>query len=131
MARRASSGVNTQALLTGAVILILAIGGGYWFLTKKPEGFKAEAVNMDQYLRNQQASVGNEVQATGILEDRHNKGDAQMVILKIEENGSSSFLPILVPSELNKVNLNLQQEYSFLLRFNSDGLAVASDVKAL
>ncbi len=131
MARRASSGVNAQALLMGALILILVIGGGYWFLNRKPEGFQAETVNVTQYRQNQNALVGNEVQATGTLIDRRNEGNAQMIALKVEENGSATFLPILVPSDLNKVNLNLNQDYSFLLRFNSDGLAVASDVKAL
>jgi len=131
MARRASSGVNTQALLSGVAILAIALGGGYWFLNREPEGFKAETVNVAQYRDNQNALVGNEVKATGTLVDRRNEGDSQMIALKVQEDGKARFLPILVPNDLNKVNLNLQQDYSFLLRFNSDGLAVASDVKAL
>ncbi len=131
MARRASSGVNSKALFSGALVLLLALGGGYWFLNRQPEGFQAAALNVSQYLENQKAFVGNENQVTGILEARHNEGDQLMVILKIEENNKTSFLPIEVPSELNKVNLNLQQEYSFLFRFDNDGIAIASDVKAL
>ncbi len=130
MARRASSGVNSQALLVG-VIIILILSGGYWFLNREPEGFKAETVNVGHYMENQNALVGNEVQASGTLIDRLNEGNNQMITLKIEEQGKSRFLPILIPSDLKKINFNLQQDYSFLIRFNSDGLAVAYDVKAL
>ena len=50
MARRASSGVNTGALIIGAIVFILILGGGYWFLNRKPSGFDAPELDIEQAL---------------------------------------------------------------------------------
>ena len=131
MARRASSGVNIQALLIGAVVLILALGGGYWFLTRKPTGFDAPKLDMVQALENSRSLAGNKYQITGTLIDRRIETTGSLVTLQIGEAASVKHLSILIRDDFEGGNLNLQDEYTFLIEFNTDGLAVARDVKQL
>ena len=131
MARRASSGVNTQALLVGAVVLILFLGGGYWFLNRKPSGFDAPPLDIEQDVENSRSLSGNVYQVTGKLDDRDIETTGSVISLKIGEKPNVRFLPILISADFKGGNLNLQDEYTFLIEFNTDGLAVALDVKQL
>ena len=131
MARRASSGVNAQTLIIGAVVFILVLGGGYWFLNRKPSGFDAPPLSIEQALENSRSLSGNKYQVTGKLSDRRIETTGSVVTLQIGESTSVRFLPILVPADFSGGNLNLQDEYTFLIEFNTDGLAVALDVKQL
>jgi len=131
MARRASSGVSTQALLIGAVILLLVLGGGFWLLNRKPSGFDAPPLDIEQAVENSRSLSGNKYQVTGKLIDRRIETTGSVVTLQIGESTAVRFLPILIPSDFSGGNLNLQDEYTFLIEFNTDGLAVALDVKQL
>lgn len=130
MARRASSGVNTQALLIGAVVLILVLGGGYWFLNRKPAGFDAPPLDIEQAMENSRSLSGNKYQVTGTLIDRRIETNS-LVTLQIGEDNNPNFLSIFVPEDFGGGNLNKHDEYTFLIEFNTDGLAVALDVKQL
>jgi len=131
MARRASSGVNTQALLIGAVVLILVLGGGYWLLNRKPSGFDAPSLDIEQAVENSRSLSGNKYQVTGKLIDRETEATGSVITLQIGESPAVRFLSILVPAEFSGGNLNPQDEYTFLIEFNTNGLAVALDVKQL
>jgi hypothetical protein len=131
MARRASSGVNIQALLIGAVVLILALGGGYWLLNRKPSGFDAPSLDIEQAVENSRSLSGNKYQVTGKLIDRRIETTGSVVTLQLGESPAVRHLSILVPSDFSGGNLNLRDEYTFLIEFNTNGLAVALDVKQL
>ena len=131
MARRASSGVNTQALIIGAVILLLVLGGGYWFLNRKPSGFDAPELDIEQALGNSRSLSGNRYQVTGKLIDRKIELNGQIVTIQLGEETNPKFLPIMIPEDFQGGNLNQQAEYTFLIEFNTVGLAVAEDVKQL
>jgi hypothetical protein len=131
MARRASSGVNTQALIIGVVILVLVLGGGYWFLNRKPSGFDAPELDIEQALNNSRSLSGNRYQVTGKLTDRKIESNGQVITIQLGEETNPKFLSIKIPDGFTGGNLNLQAEYTFLIEFNTVGLAVAEDVKQL
>lgn len=131
MARRASSGVNPQALLIGAVLFILVLGGGYWFLNRSPSAFDAPVLDLQRDIDHLQSLSGNKYQITGQLIDRRIEASGSIVTLRLGENTATRHLSILVPSDFKGGNLNLQDEYTFLVQFNTKGLAVALDVKQL
>jgi hypothetical protein len=132
MARRASSGVNTQALIIGVVFLVLVFGGGYWFLNRKPSGFDAPELDIEQALGNNSRSLsGNRYQVTGKLTDRKIESNGQVITIQLGEETNPKFLLNHNPGKLSGGNLNLQAEYTFLIEFNTVGLAVAEDVKQL
>ena len=131
MARRASSGVNTGALIIGAIVFIIILGGGYWFLNRKPSGFDAPELDIEQALSNSRSLSGNRYQVTGKLIDRNIESNGQIITIQLGEETNPKFLPIMIPEGLKNGNLNQQAQYTFLIQFNTVGLAVAEDVKQL
>lgn len=131
MARRASSGVNTQGLIIGAVILILALAGAYWFLNKKPSAFEEPMVSVRDAQENGRSLAGNTYQVIGKLVDRRIEDAGQIVALEVQENDSVRILPVMLGSDFQSGNLSLQQQYAFLVQFNNDGVAVALEMKQL
>ncbi|HAN82661.1 MAG: hypothetical protein L7U83_10050 [Akkermansiaceae bacterium] len=131
MARRASSGVNTGALIIGAIVFILVLGGGYWFLNRKPSGFDAPELDIEQALSNSRSLSGNRYQVTGKLIDRNIESNGQIITIQLGEETNPKFLPIIIPEDFKNGNLNQQSQYTFLIQFNTVGLAVAEDVKQL
>jgi hypothetical protein len=131
MARRASSGVNTGALIIGAIVFILILGGGYWFLNREPSGFDAPELDIEQALSNSRSLSGNRYQVTGKLIDRNIESNGQIITIQLGEETNPKFLPIMIPEDFKNGNLNQQARYTFLIQFNTVGLAVAEDVKQL
>ena len=126
MARRASSGVNTQALLIGAGVFALVLGGGYWFVNRAPAGFDAPPLDFVRDSDHFRSLAGNENSVTGTLYKRPTSSNGQMATLNIKDN---QYIFILIPPDFKTGNLNLHDKYTFLVKFNSDGIAVAQDVK--
>jgi hypothetical protein len=131
MARRASSGVNTQGLLIGAVILIIVLGGGYWFVNRETSVFSDPILNVSHAQENGKSLSGNIVQVEGTLIDRRIEDSGQIVTLEVNHNGQARFLPIILEDDFTAGNLNLKQEYAFRIQFNKDGVAVALEMKQL
>ncbi len=131
MARRASSGVNTQALLVGAIVLIIVLGGGYWFINQKPSGFDAPVLDAVSFRTNGRSLAGNKNQITGVLIAREIRASSQIVTLEVEQDGNPVHVPIIIPDGFTAGNLNQKDTYTFLIEFNTDGVPVALDVTQL
>ena len=131
MARRASSGVNTQGLLIGAVILLIVLGGAYWFLNKKPSAFDEPLVSVSDAQANGRSLAGNTYQVIGKLVERKIEDSGQIVVLEVKESDATLILPVMLGSDFQSGNLSLQQNYAFLVQFNNDGVAVAIEMKQL
>ena len=131
MARRASSGVNTQALLIGAIALILILGVGYWFVNRKPSGFDAPVLDAVSFRTNGRSLAGNKNQVTGVLIAREIRASSQIVTLEVEQDGDPVHVPIIIPEEFDTGNLNQKDTYTFLIEFNTDGVPVALNVTQL
>jgi len=130
MARRASSGVNTQALLIGAIVLIIILGGGYWFIiNQKRSGIPVlDAVS---FRTNGRSLAGNKNQVTGVLIAREIRAKSQIVTLEVEQDGNPVHVPIIIPDGFTAGNLNQKDTYTFLIEFNTDGVPVALGVTQL
>ena len=131
MARRASSGVNLQAVLIGIGILAPVPGGGYFVLNQKSAGFDDPELVFEQFQANSKSLSGNLYQAKGKLTERFIETNGQIVVLEMGDKADSKPLPILIPEGFSGGNLNLQAEYVFRIEFNTQGVAVALDVKQL
>jgi len=131
MARRASSGVNTQALIIGVVILVLVLGVGYWLLNRPSSGFDAPELDMEQAMGNSRSLSGNRYQISGKLIDRRVESVGQLVTIHVGEESNPKPLSIIIPDGFQGGNLTNQTDYTFLIEFNTSGVAVAQDVKQL
>lgn len=131
MARRASSGVNIQALAIGIGILALVLGGGYFVLNPNSSDFDAPELDVEIAIANSRSLAGNKYKTTGTLYKRHIEPEGQVIILQTGEQTNPKFLPIIIPADFKAGNLSLQSKYTFLIEFDTKGVAVAIDVKQL
>jgi hypothetical protein len=131
MPRRASSGIQPQALLIGLAVLVLLLGGGYFVFGRKSSGFDAPQLDIEQALRNSRSLSGNRYQTSGKLVERRIEPNGQVIFLEMGEQSNLKHLPIIVPEEFRAGNLNPESDYTFLIEFNTQGVAVALDVKQL
>lgn len=132
MARRASSGINTKALLTGALILIVLIAAGFFFFGRKKESFgKADPLIMSEFLAGSKMLAGNEYRVDGKVNDNRVSANGQIVVLEVESNGKTDYLPVLIGEKAKSKGVNFVrgQEYAFLIRFDTDGVPEAIDVQ--
>ena len=87
-------------------------------------------LNMADVLENANSMRGNEYVVNGTIESKLRVGaSSQVISLKVE--GSNELLPVEVPAEFNKLNLEVQQSYSIRVKFRQGGVAVATDMKRL
>lgn len=131
MPRRASSGIQPQALVIGLAVLVILLGGGYFAFVRKSSGFDAPELKIEQALRNSRSLSGNRYQTTGKLVDRRIEPEGQVIFLQMGGESNLKHLPIIIPDNFSGGNLNLETNYTFLIEFNTDGVAVAFDVKQL
>ena len=132
MARRASSGINTKALLTGGLILVVLIAAGFFFFGRKKESFaKADPLVMSEFLAGSKMLAGNEYRVDGKVHDNRVSANGQIVTLKVENNGKTDFLPVLISEKAKSKDVNFVrgQDYAFLVRFDTDGVPEAIDVE--
>lgn len=87
---------------------------------------------MTQAQENGRSLAGNQYSVSGTLIDRKIRSEVgQIVALKVEEDGMTKILPILLGKDFQSGNLSLQEQYSFLIQFNNVGVAVALEVKQM
>lgn len=132
MARRASSGINTKALLSAALIILALIAAGFFLFGRKKESFgKADPLIMSEFLAGAKMLAGNEYRAEGKIHDNRVSANGQVIILEVENNGKIDYLPIVIGEQAKSKDVNFVrgQEYAFLLRFDTDGVPEAIDVQ--
>jgi hypothetical protein len=88
-------------------------------------------LDIEQALSNSRSLSGNRYQVTGKLIDRNIESNGQIITIQLGEETNPKFLPIMIPEGFKNGNLNQQAQYTFLIQFNTVGLAVAEDVKQL
>lgn len=138
MARRSKSKNNSKSNL--AIYIIIAavvIGGlvaGKVMLDKRAQHFAGlSELSVADFKQNANSLSGNEYRLTGkITEKLKWTPDAgQLISLTVEQGGSSKgSIPIMVPANVDKVNLERGHSYTFKVEINREGLPVALDVKA-
>ena len=130
MPRRASSGVNLQAVLIGIGVLALLLGGGYYVLNRK-DTFTAPDLDYVEFESNSRSLAGNKYKVSGTLIDRRIETAGQVVVVELGDKSNPQPLPIIIPAGFKGGNLTKQSQYSFPIEFDVKGMAVAIDVKQL
>lgn len=132
MGRRASSSINTAAILGIVAAVAILIGLGVLLLTKKGQPFAEVApLQVEEALENGNSLRGNEYRVEGKLLARWPRESGAVVELLVEEPGRSEHFPIVVPSEVSTVNFEREQRYAFKITFGQGGVAIATAVERL
>ena len=132
MGRRASSSINTAAII-GIVAAVAVIGVlGYFLLNRKSVPFGDLApLQVEEALENGNSLRGNEYRVEGKLIARWPRDSGAVVELLVEEPGATRHFPIVVPTGISSVNFEREQRYAFSIKFGEGGVAIATGVERL
>lgn len=131
MPRRASSSQHPVIWIVCAIAIAAAAFVGKSMLGKENKGLTGGTkLNMSEVLENANSMRGNEYIVAGTIDTKLRVGaNSQVISLKVE--GSGELLPIEVPAEFIKLNLEVQQSYSIKVKFRQGGIAVATAMQRL
>jgi len=125
--RRKRGGRSNRSLS----LLPWAIGGGVLLLVgliavmilskKGPDRYATtETLNVHDYLENANSLRGNVYKITGTIDNQlaWTQNAGKLYSVKVETSGSTELIPVLVPANLN--NLNLQKGQRFIIQVEVD-----------
>ncbi len=134
MARRASSRIHPGILIGAIAAIAVAIIAGKSLIGKKSASFgDTPKLSMDEFMENGNMLRGNEYVVEGQIEEKlqWTTDNGQLVSLRLTEPGGDEFLPIQIPPELSKRNIDTKQKYAFRVKFRQNGIAVATGLNPL
>ncbi len=131
MGRRASSGLNTTAIIGIAAAVLVAVVGGFLFLKKgKKEGFTGQALPVKETFTNATAMRRNEYTVEGKVFRIESRDSGVGVCLMVgSEGGEEEAVFIKVPEEIATINLERDRTYAFKIQVGEGGVNVATAIK--
>ena len=138
MSCRSRSSSNDKSNITTYIIVALAVIGalvvGKLVLDNRAEHFS----DLNEFpvadLKGGGTSLsGNIYKITGeIIERRNLDGDSGLLLSVVStvDDKRSSPIPVFVPKDVEKINLERNHSYTFKVEINREGLPVAMDIKA-
>jgi len=138
MPRRSTSNSSKKSKLTSYVLAfvmtIIMLAAGKSYLSKQAQYF----ANLNEMpladLKESGTSLsGNEYRITGEISERiilkNERG--LLVSIKSDDNvAGSSIIPLHIPPDIDRINIERGHNYSFRIEVNREGLPVAKEVKA-
>ena len=132
MGRRASSSINTAAIVGIIAAIAILVGLGFLLFNRKGEAFSDLApLQVTEAMENGNSLRGNEYRVEGKLIARWPRDTGAVVELLVEQPGATEHFPIVVPSGISQVNFEREQRYAFKIKFGEGGVAIATDVERL
>lgn len=132
MGRRASSSLNSAAIIGIIIVIAILVGIGALTLKKKGKTFNDVApLQIEEAIENANSLRGNEYRVEGKIESRWVRDAGEGLSLMVEDQGQEYFLFIMIPPEVGHVNIEREQRYAFKIKFGTGGVAIATDVKRL
>ena len=132
MGRRASSSLNTAAIVGIVAAVAILLGIGALMLKKKSITFDDVApLRMEEATQNANSLRGNEYRVEGKIESRWVRDSGEGLSLIVEDDGRTERLFIMIPPEVPHPNIEREQRYAFKIKFGEGGVAVATAVKRL
>jgi hypothetical protein len=128
MARRASSSAHPIWILIAVVLLCGATGGGYLLFRGASDPYRTmTALPVQDYLENSNSLRGNVYKLDGAIGKLLAWSKTEGRLFSVEVG--SEIVPILVPAEFNKENIERGQRYFFKIEVGDKGILRAQDVK--
>lgn len=128
MARRASSSAHPIWLVIAALLGAAGIAGGFLLFRGASDPFRAmNALPVKDYLENSNSLRGNVYKVDGNVARSLAWSPTAGRLLSVEVG--EDVLPILVPAELKKENMERGQRYFFKIEVGDKGVLRAQDVK--
>ena len=138
MARRSKSKSKQKNNLVVYIIIAVAVIGGLAvvksIIDKRAQHFaELSELSISDYKMNANSLSGNEYRITGKISEKlkWTPDEGQLISISVDqgEKGQGS-IGIMIPANVDQVNLERGHTYIFKVEVNREGLPVALDVKA-
>jgi len=133
MPRRASSKTHPVWLVVALIVLAGAVAGGaYLWMTLSDPYRTLTRIDIPTYLDNANSLRGNVYKLTGTI-------DAELawsphggrLFSVVADGGNTDVVPLLIPPELNYINIQKDQRFDFKIEVGDKGILTASDLRKI
>ncbi|MBC7978936.1 MAG: hypothetical protein H7Y36_00055 [Armatimonadetes bacterium] len=134
MARRASSSTNPTLIVGIALVIVAAIFGGKFLMTKKSTSFSdVTPLAIQDLMDNGNSLRGNEYLIEGKIDEklRWTASNGQIISLRVKSAGGEEIIPVQIPDKFNRLNIEREQRYAFKVEFEQGGIPVVTAVNRL
>ena len=133
MPRRASSRTNPVWLVVVLVLIAGALtGGAYLWMTVSDPYRTLTPIDVESYMDNANSLRGNVYKLTGTIDSElaWSPTDGRLYSV-IADSNKDDVLPLLIPPELNHVNIQKDQRFDFKIEVGDKGILKASDMRKI
>ncbi len=133
MPRRASSRTHPVSLVVALILLAGVLGGGAYLWVTLSDPYRTLApIDVATYLDNANSLRGNVYKFTGTIDSELAWSPTQGRLFSVLADGSKTdILPLLVPPELNRVNIQKDQRFFFKIEVGDKGVLMASELRKI
>lgn len=129
MARRARSSFNAIWIAIGAVVLIIAFFGARSFIGVGSEPFRThQSLDVTAYLENANSLRGNVYKLRGEVMNALALSPSEGRLFSFGVNGNTDVVPVLIPTDLNHINVQKGQRFILLLEVMDNGILRAKEM---
>ena len=131
MARRASAQQNPIILF---ILLLVVIGlgvGGFFVFRKNNEPFRTlQSIDVAVYLENANSLRGNSYKIEAVIQNSLAWAPARGRLFSVEVDTSTGkeMIPLLIPAELNSVNVQKGQRFFFKIEVVQEGVLLVKEM---
>jgi hypothetical protein len=131
MGRRASTKVNYGVIGGVAVgVVFLAVVGFLIFGSESSELDKVTSFPASEWIDSGGRSyAGGLYRLEGKLENRFLRGSEEIASIAVDTDRGERFVPVRIPQQAKKVNLERNSSYAILVKVDQDGFPVAQDIR--
>lgn len=131
MPRRANQGVQPAHLAVVALVAAV-VGFGAWTLFGRAADPFAGITDLDvqTYYENGRSLAGNTYRVQGVVDEKlkWTPKNGQLINVMVDNGGSRDPLPIRVPEELGRQNIQTGQEFLFKVEVGRGGILTAREI---
>ncbi|MEM6885190.1 MAG: hypothetical protein AAF571_09165 [Verrucomicrobiota bacterium] len=125
MARRARSQFSPVHLILGAVVLLLIAGVGFFFLSGNESSYRTlPLLDAEAYLENANSLRGNTYRLEGTINHSlaWDSAVGRLFSLQVGTGRDTRLVPVLIPAELNDINVQRGQDFQLKIEVVENGL---------
>lgn len=113
MARRANSSTHPAWLAAALVVVLLFAGGGYLIYAQLSDPFRTfSPLPVEAYLQNANSLRGNRYRVDVTVANQLGWTPQKGRLYSMDLDNSQEVLPLLIPAELNSINLQKGQRFT-------------------
>jgi hypothetical protein len=130
MARRASSSANPLWVGGVAVLIALAMAGGWLLYRFISDPYRTlSPLDVGVYLENANSLRGNVYKVNGVVNTQLAWAPNRGRLYSVDVDDRTDVLPLLIPSSFNGMNIQKGQRYFFKIEVTDKGVLRVQDIR--